>query len=296
MRLIHYALLLVLFCLTTTLAAQRERLPRAFKDTRVVNVHSVETLPRGKLDVRISHRFGDMFGDDGGWPTFYGLEQATDVAIGAEYGFTNAFTAGIYRTKGGGATPSGASGLRQNLNGVAKLRLLHQEAGGRPLSLALVGTGTFSTAQRLENAPNAIASFPKGSHRFAFNGSLVVSRKFSDVFAFQVVPGVTHRNLVPFEGENTLFSLGLGARLQMTRVMALLLDGTYLFSSELTSDAGYELPLGLGIEWDTGGHIFQLNFTNATGIFETDYIPYTTSNWAEGEFRIGFTISRWFNL
>lgn len=287
---------LVLCLFSTALFAQRERVTRAFKDTRVVNIHSVETLPKGKLDVRIAHRFGDMFGDNGGWATFYGLEQATDVAIGAEYGFTNRFTAGIYRAKGGGSTPSGASGLQQNLNAVLKARLFYQEEKGHPVSAAFVGTTTFSAAQRLENAPNAVASFPLFSHRFAFNGSLVVSRKFSKAFAFQVVPGVTHRNLVPFEGENTLYSLGVGARVQITRVMALVADGTYLFSSELTSENGYHLPVGLGIEWDTGGHVFQLNFTNATGIFETDYIPYTTTNWGEGEFRIGFTISRWFNL
>ncbi|MFQ5446191.1 MAG: DUF5777 family beta-barrel protein [Saprospiraceae bacterium] len=39
-----------------------------------------------------------------------------------------------------------------------------------------------------------------------------------------------------------------------------------------------------------------MNFTNATGIIPTDYIPYTRSNWLDGQFRIGFTISRIFNL
>ena len=77
----------LLVLVSCSISAQRERVYRTFKDTRVVNVHSVETLPKGKLDVRISHRFGDMFGDNGGWATFYGLETAEDVAIGAEYGF-----------------------------------------------------------------------------------------------------------------------------------------------------------------------------------------------------------------
>lgn len=291
----NFFLGLFLLC-TLSLTGQRERVSRTFKDTRVVNVHSVETLPKGKLDVRISHRFGDLFGDNGGWPTFYGLEVAEDVAIGAEYGFTNNFNVGIYRAKGAGTTPDGQAGLRQNLNGVFKLRVLHQEQEGTPFSLTLVGTATMSTATKIEGNNDLIRSFPKFAHRMAFNGNLIVARKFGDAFSLQIIPGVTHRNLVPFEGENTMLSIGGAARYQVSRVLALVADATMPFSNTITSENGYSMPIGVGLEWDTGGHVFQLNFTNATGLFETDYIPYTTTSWGEGEFRIGFTISRWFNL
>ena len=275
-------LFLLLIC-SCTLSAQRERVYRTFKDTRVVNVHSVETLPKGKLDVRISHRFGDMFGDDGGFKTFYGLETAEDVAIG------------IYRAKGAGRTPESNSGLRQNLNLVAKLRFLHQETEGFPFSATVVGTVTMSTAQKIDDNVDLVQSFPKFAHRMAFNGSLVLAKKMKDL-SLQVIPGITHRNLVPFAGENTIFSLGGAARYQVSRVMALVADVTVPFSNTITSDNGYSIPVGFGLEWDTGGHVFQLNFTNATGLFETDYIPYTITSWGEGEFRMGFTISRWFNL
>ena len=293
----RHPLLLLLLLTTLALPAQRERVYRTFKDSRVVNVHSVETLPKGKLDVRISHRFGNMFGDNGGWATFYGLEVAEDVAIGAEYGFSDNLSFGVYRAKGAGSTPGGQASLRQLLNGVLKIRLMHQETGGgHPIGLAAVGTTSLSTSQQIEGNDNLIRSFPKFAHRMAFNGSLVIARKFGDAFSFQVIPGVTHRNLVPFEGENTLFSLGAAARLQVSRVMAIVGDVTYPFSNTITTANGYALPVGVGLEWDTGGHVFQLNFTNATGLFETDYIPYTTTQWGEGEFRMGFTISRWFNL
>lgn len=289
--------LLLLFCLVTIgLSGQRERVYRTFKDTRVVNVHSVETLPKGKLDVRISHRFGDMFGDNGGWPTFYGLEVAADVAIGAEYGVTDHLNIGLYRAKGAGATPNGDAGLRQNLNLIVKNRFLYQEEEGFPFSATVVGTATMSGAQRIEGNENLIQSFPKFAHRMAFNGSLVLARKFGKNLSLQLIPGVTHRNLVPFEGENTIFSIGAAARYQISRVMALVADATHPFSNTITGDNGYSTPIGVGLEWDTGGHVFQLNFTNAEGLFETDYIPYTTTSWGAGEFRIGFTISRWFNL
>ena len=290
-------LLFLLLLVSCGLTAQRERVYRTFKDTRVVNVHSVETLPKGKLDVRISHRFGDLLGDNGGWPTFYGLEQAEDVAIGAEYGFSDNFSFGVYRAKGAGSTPQGQASLRQLLNGVGKLRLLHQrEDGGFPFSLTVVGTASLSTSTKIEGNDNLIRSFPRFAHRMAFNGSAVLARKFGDRFSLQLIPGVTHRNLVPFAGENTILSLGAAARLQVSKVLALVADFTQPFSSTIQNDEGYASPLGVGFEFDTGGHVFQLNFTNARGLFETDYIPYTTSQWSEGEFRIGFTISRWFNL
>jgi len=291
----NYLLLVLLFS-CCALSGQKERVYRTFKDTRVVNVHSVETLPKGKLDVRISHRFGDLLGDNGGWQTFYGLETAEDVAIGAEYGFSDNLNIGIYRAKGSGATPEGNAGLRQNLNLMTKFRFLHQIEEGFPFSAALVGTATMSTSQKIEGNENLIQSFPKFAHRMAFNGSLVIARKFGKNFSLQIIPGVTHRNLVPFAGENTIFSLGGAARYQLSKVIALVADATVPFSNTITSANGYSLPIGAGIEWDTGGHVFQLNFTNATGIFESDYIPYTISQWGEGEFRMGFTISRWFNL
>lgn len=279
------------------LTAQEERVYRTFKDTRAVNVHSVETLPAKKLDVRISHRFGDMFGDQGGWPTFYGLEVATDVAIGAEYGFTDNFTAGIYRSKGAGNTPAGDASLRQLLNGVFKYRLLHQTTNNStPFSAALAVTTSFSTSTKIEGNENLIRSFPKFAHRFAFNAQAIFARKFGERFSAQLIPGLTHRNLVPFAGENTIFSLGVAGRLQLSRVVGLLADVTLPFSETQKTENGYYPALGFGFEFDTGGHVFQLNLTNATGIFETDYIPYTISNWGQGEFRIGFTISRWFNL
>ena len=270
---------------------------QTFKDSRIVNVHSVETLPKRRLDVRIGHRFGDLLGDNGGWATFYGLENATDVMIGAEYGFTDNFTAGLYRTKGAGAMPQGQAGLRQLINGVFKYRLLRQKEGkGTPVTLTVLGVSSLSTAKRIEDNPDVLRSFPDFSHRMAFTGQLLIARKFSDGLSLLIAPGYTHRNLVPFEDENGLFSMGAGARIQLSRVFGIITDVTVPFSSRRNTDNGFYPAIGLGLEIDTGGHLFQINFTNATGIMETDYIPYTTSSWLDGEFRLGFTISRVFNL
>lgn len=291
-------IIVFILCLSFSANAQ-EYVYRTFKDTRVVNIHSPETLPKGRLDVRISHRFGDIGGDNGGLATFYGLETASDVSIGAEYGFSDYLTAGLYRAKGAGVSVEGFPGLRQLLNGLAKLRLARQqEGGGSPLSATLMGLISMSTQEKLEGSGNeiAIASFPQFSHRFASHVQLVLARKFSDGFSLQVSPGYTHRNLVPFEDENGMLSVSAGARIQVTRSFGLLGDVVLPLADSRGTDTGYHPAIGIGFEFETSGHVFQVNLTNATALMETDFIPYTTSEWAEGEFRLGFTISRWFNL
>ncbi len=271
---------------------------QTFKDTRVINSQATETLAKRKLDVRISHRFGDLAGDNGGFQTFFGLESVADVLIGAEYGISDNWSVGLFRAKGAGVMPDGSPGLRQLMNGTLKYRILRQKQdNSMPVSVALLGVATGSAAQRVEGNPELIASFPKFIHRFAWHGQLIVSRKFSDGFSLQLAPGYTYRNLTPFgDAENGLLSLSVATRVQLTKVFALIADATVPFSSERTRSNGFYPALGLGLEIDTGGHVFQVNFTNATGLMETDYIPYTTSNWLDGQFRLGFTISRLFNL
>lgn len=277
------------FCIGLSAVSAQEFVTQTFKDDKIINTHSVETLPARKLDVRIGHRFGDLAGDRGGWDNFYGLENAQDIMIGAAYGFTNNLTVGLHRTKGSGD-------LSRLVNLTGKYRLLRQGVdSGSPLSLTFVGVGSASTMQKTDN-PDALNSFPKASHRLVYCAQLLMARKFGTSFALQLIPSYVHRNLVQQNDENGIFSLGFAARVQVTKVLGLLADVTYPFSTLRTADNGYYPALGFGFEFDTGGHVFQVNFTNATGIMETDYIPYTRTNWLDGQFRMGFTISRLFNL
>ncbi len=292
-KVIFFTLLLV--GISSFVGAQKYENPyvqQTFKDTRAVNTQSVETLPAWKLDIRIGHRFGDISGQTGGWQTFYGLEGAADVVTGAEFGWTDNFMFGLLRSKG-----SSAQGLRQNLNFTTKYRLVRQRKDDKmPISATLAGLATFSTMAKSTNS-STIASFPSFYHRLSYNAQLIVARKFSNRLSLQINPTFTYRNLVLADDENAIISLGMAARYQLTKVMGVLFDANYPFSSlRMENGSGYTPAIGLGLEWDTGGHVFQLDFTNATGIMETDFIPYTTTDWLKGQFRIGFTIRRLFNL
>ena len=263
---------------------------QTFKDTRVINTHSTEVLGKGQMDIRIGHRFGDMFGDRGGWETFYGLESAQDILIGAEYGLTKDVMIGLSRTKGAGD-------IGQNVNGLFKWRLIQQnEERNLPISLAIIGTASVST-QEANDEGTTVTSFQKFTHRIVFHSAFIVAKKFNPYFSAQIGGGFTHRNLVIEGGDNDILNFSAAARVQITKNIGVILDANFPIAETLTADNGHYPALGFGVEFETGGgHVFQINLTNSTGIMETDYIPYTTSQWSEGQFRLGFTISRQFKL
>ena len=261
---------------------------QTFKDTRVINTHSTEVLHKGILDIRIGHRFGDMFGDRGGWETFYGLESARDVLIGAEYGLSDNVMIGLSRTKGAGD-------LKQNVNGLFKWRFIHQnDEANLPISAALTSTASVST-QPSNDEGTSVTSFPEFSHRMVFHTSFLIARKFNEAISLQLGGGFTHRNLVLENGDNDILNFSFAGRFQLNPSLGVILDATLPIASTITTDNGHYPALGLGIEYETGGgHVFQINLTNSSGMMENDFIPYTRSDISKGEFRLGFTISRLF--
>lgn len=271
------------------LDAQDTPVYETFGDRRIINTHSIEMLPARKLDFRIAHRFGDLAGDAGGWSTFYGLENAADVLIGFEYGVRDNLMVGINRTKGAGP-------LRQLINMFVKTRLMTQGLNRQPISLAVVGLTTASTMPKSET-DGVLHFFESAAHRWSYHLGILAARKFSDRFSAQVSGSWTYRNIVSADDKNDLPSLGLAGRAQISKKLGVIVDTVFPISSFRTSDNGFYPAIGLGLEFNTtGGHVFQMNFTNVRGLSETDFIPYSQSNISDGEFRLGFTISRLFSL
>lgn len=270
-----------LFLSFATLSFSQEFVRRTFKDTRIINTHSVETLQKRKLDLRIGHRFGNL---NGGWNTLYGLESAQDVLIGVDYGVTDDLNIGLHRTKGAGP-------LTQLVNTSVKYRFLKQSDTGSPITITALGIWTTSTMQKDASSEFVLNNFKKFSHRFILGGQILLARKFSDKFSLQVIPSYVHRNVVAFDEQNRTISLGGAIRYQLTKVMGIIADSTFPMGETDAKPA-----IGIGLEIDTGGHVFQINFTNARGISETDYIPNNQATWGNGDVRLGFTVSRVFNL
>jgi hypothetical protein len=248
----------------------------SFKATRIVNAHSIETVRKGILDFRITHHFGDVGGSNGGIHTLYGFDNASDIRFGFEYGINDRFTAGFGRSK-----------IAEQLDFFLKYRVLRQTLDNRMPVSVTVFADLGITPQK-----NAVV-YAEFANRMSYVYQLLIARKFSKAVTLQVMPLYLHRNYVSDPKDNNgLFSLGLGGRIKLTKRFALLGDVYYAFSDYLTPSKSFYLPVGVGVEIETGGHVFQMFFTNNAAIIENSYIAGTRSSWGKGEFRIGFTISR----
>lgn len=260
-----------------------------FSDTRILNSHSNETLKKGILEFRVAHRFGDIAGDNGGWETFYGIEEASDIRIGFEYGITDRLMVAAGRTKGAGDA-------KRLMEGFLKYQLLQQEPGKMPVSLTLLGNTVLSTMQA-SNDSTAVASFPAFKHRFSYMLQGIVSRKMGDRFSLAVLPTYLHRNFVTFDDENSSFFLGVGAKATLKEGFSVLVDYFQPLAGAQVSDTTYAAPLAVGMEYETGGgHLFTVFMSNNAGILENDFLPYSDRRWSDGAFRVGFRIIRKFVL
>lgn len=266
-----------------------------FKSTRIIQGHSIETLKKHELDFRVDHRFGDIGGAYGGGKTAFGLDNSTDIRIAFEYGVTDRLMAGLSRSKGSG-------GVTQLYEALAKYQLITQTTDDHvPVTITLFGNAVASGATSSTVKSDA-AWFDKFSDRLSYTGQVIIGRKFNRRLSLAVLPTLIHRNRVTYMDENDVFALGAGGRLKFSNRMALLVEYYYPFRSQETKDyfknKGRELynPLSVGLEIETGGHVFHINFTNSTAILENQFIPETTTSWLQGQFRWGFNISRRFSL
>jgi hypothetical protein len=266
-----------------------------YKSTRIIQGHSPETLKKRELDFRVAHHFGDLGGEFGGAKTFFGMDNSADVRIAFEYGITDRLMVGIGRTKGAGS-------LTQLYEGLAKYRLLVQTTDDHtPVSVTLFGNAVAS-AMTSSTIVSDASHFDKFSDRVSYTGQVILARKFNRNLSLTLLPTLVHRNRVAYMDDTDIFALGAGGRLKFSKRLGLLLEYFYPFRSQSSKDyfeaqgKKFYNPLAVGLEIETGGHVFHINFTNSTAILENQFIPETTSTWQQGQFRWGFNISRRFSL
>jgi Membrane bound beta barrel domain (DUF5777) len=265
-----------------TIPVKSARVLPTFKTTRIVNGHSVETVKAHHLDFRVTHHFGNA-GVKGNGHTIFGLDNASDIRIAFEYGVTERFTIGAGRSK-----------IGELIDAYLKYRVLYQTEDNKvPISLTLFANAAMTVVDDI-NGPLS-TDF---NNRMSYTYQALIARRFNSRFSWQVMPAFLHRNFVTNpRDENDLFVLGTGARLKLTKRFALLADYYFIFSGFRSENKDlYFPPLGLGIEIETGGHVFHLFFTNNPAIVENSYFANSTDSWAKGQFKFGFNISRTFGI
>jgi hypothetical protein len=279
-----------------TTSPGHQKVTSTFKSTKLINGHSNETLYKNDFDFKVDHRFGDIAGSHGGIKQFFGLDNSTDIRIGFEYGLSDRLTVGLARAKG-------ATVVQQLYEGSLKYRLLEQTTDDHiPFAVTLFGSNTIAAVQPSQD-PTSPAAYHNFSDRMNYVGQIIIARKFNADFSFEFLPTYIHRNFTAFRDQNSMFALGAGGRMKFSKRMALVVDYFVPFRNaadkaylEQKNATKFYDPLGVGLEIETGGHVFHINFTNATAIEEMQLIPSTTSSWTKGQYRWGFSISRRFSF
>ncbi len=255
-----------------------------YLSTRIVNGHSIETLKKGTLEFRIEHRFGDAAGELGGINTLYGLDNATDIRFAFEYGLTNNLMIGAGRSRGSG-TPYSAL-----LDGFLKYKIVKQNKTTIPVSITYVGTTSYSymTASALATD---VSYFPKWYHRMAYSSQLNIAKKIHNKLSIALIPTIVFRNYVAADDQNLLFSLGSAVNYAINSKVNVGIEYYTNYQKENLRST-YQNSLSIGVDWITFGHNFKVFLTNSAGFGETQFIPYTNTDWSKGQFRIGFCIGR----
>lgn len=255
---------------------EKEKVDYAFKSSRVIMSQSMELIRPGVMDFRILHRFGSL--DKGAYEMF-GLDNAT-MRMGFDFGITKNFMFGF-----------GRSTNKKEFDGFLKYRLVHQtKNGGLPFSVVAVAGGTLNSLKWADTTrKNYFTS------RLAFFGQLIIGSKLSEAFTLQLMPTVLHRNLVPdFADPSDLFAVGVGGRIRLSNRVSLTAD--YLYRVNPNKADGTRDPLSIGFDIETGGHVFQLHFSNALGMNERSFLTESTGQWGKGQIQFGFNIMRAFQI
>jgi len=291
MRFLHHYLAVLFTAMALTLSAQEDEdllslldeeetvnyTTASFKANRVVNLHSLENTASGELDIKISHRFGFLSGN---FYELFGLDAAT-IRIGGDYGITDRLMIGV-----------GRSSFEKTYDGFVKFKLLRQSTGKvkTPITLCVLGTAAVKTIKFSD--PDRENFF---SSRMYYVAQLIMGRKFSNAFSLQLSPTLVHRNLVLTDAEkNDVLALGAAARIKLGKRTSL--NGEYIYVLPDQLAPGYRNSLSVGFDIETGGHVFQLHFTNSTSMIEKGFIGETVGDWADGDIHFGFNISRVFNI
>ncbi len=250
-----------------------------FKSTRILNGHSVERMPPRQLDFRISHRFGLI---SSGAYNFFGLDQS-NVHLSLEYGIFNWLMIGV-----------GRGNYEKTFDGFTKFTVLRQSSGARimPVSVSVFTSVALNSLKWPD--PSRTNYF---SSRLSYVGQILVARKISQTFSVQISPSYVHRNLVATELDpNDLFAVGAGGRMKLSKRISLNAEYFYLANPKKYMSQKVYNPLSVGVDIETGGHVFQLFFTNSLAMIEKGFIGETTGTWTKGDIHFGFNISRVFTL
>ncbi|MBK6266160.1 hypothetical protein JKA74_14035 [Marivirga sp. S37H4] len=244
-----------------------------FKGSRLINGHTVQTRKSKAFEFLISHRFGRL---NAGVYELFGLDGA-NIRLGFEYGLTDFLTIGL-----------GRNSFEKTYDSFLKFRLLRQSSGrvNVPLSMVYISSAAFKTLKGQEQYTNHVS-------KLFYTHQLLIARKFGSKLSLQIMPTLIHRNLILEEqGKNDVYAMGVGGRMKITQRISLNSEYYHRLNT-VVGDENFN-SIAVGVDIETGGHVFQLHLTNSRAMIEKGFITETTGDFFKGDVHFGFNVSRVF--
>lgn len=255
-----------------------------FKSLKIINFESTKLVTKKELFLVIAHRFDYI---KNGFDNFFGIDNA-NTQIKFAYGLSDKITLQAAR-----------DGYGKTYDLSAKYLLINQKNNGFPFTIVGFNSIAVNSEMKEDRFPNL-----KFSNRLAYTAQLLVSRKFSDKLSLQIAPTFFHENtiedindsnnviILPNPQDNSQYMIGLGGRYKLTNRLSINAD--YGLHLNRNKNSIYKNPLSIGMDLDTGGHIFQMHFTNAKAMHETGFMGRTSGDWGKSEIAFGFNLIRVF--
>jgi len=245
----------------------------AFKGLKIVNFESTKLVAKHEFTLVVSHRFGSI---ENGFDSFFGLDDAL-TRLNFIYGVSDAFNISISR-----------SSFQKIYGFSAKYRLVRQVKNGFPFTIAGFNSLLINTGLDKNNFP-----LIKLKNRLGYTAQILISRKVSNKFSYELAPTFFHDNYVSFDPQdNSQIALGLGARYKISNRWSINAD--YGWHLNRASDSPFKNPLSIGFDLETGGHVFQMHFTSSQGMNTNSFLGQSTGEWSDGNIYFGFNLSRTF--
>ncbi|MEG0851602.1 MAG: DUF5777 family beta-barrel protein [Flavobacterium sp.] len=253
-----------------TLSTSSDFAPPAFKGLQIVTGQSTKLAAKGDLYFVVAHRFGDV---SEGFKNFFGLDDAA-TKIGFIYGLSDNLSLSLSRET-----------FMKTYDAGIKYRIIKQS---EKFPVEVVGYHTVALNSELDTD-----DFPKleFANRLSYLSQVLISRRFSESFSLQLSPSYVHKNLyMPNVDEKDQMLAGFGGRYKISKRVSINAEYFVNFSD---SDV-YKNPASLGLDIETGGHVFQLLFSNSQINSDIGYLTNATGDWGKGNIYFGFNLYRVF--
>ena len=244
-----------------------------FKGLKVINFESTKLVAKGGFNFIVSHRFGTV---KNGFQNLFGLDEAV-THLNFVYGLSDNINISASRSS------------NQKIYEVAsKFRLVNQQAGKMPFTVVGYTSLLANTALDTDNLPKL-----EFKHRLSYVAQLLVFRKMNKNLSLILSPTFFHDNYLTDDfQENSQYGIGFGGRYKLGKRWSLNTEyGMHLNRSE---NSLYKNPFSIGVDLETGGHVFQLLFTNSQSMNTNGVFGTSTGEWGESDVYFGFNLARSF--